>query len=142
MVSQIKKPGGQMVRGAMNRLLPGLPVIEALQMPGEEYCALVLARFCEIALHHSNNRSGLFVNYDQLPGAVTGSIAKHFGISFSPEEIESMNSAAKFDAKTPSLPFASDNQAKQDGATDAVRSAAAIWLDPLYERLEAVSRKL
>jgi hypothetical protein len=142
MVSHMKKPGSQMIRGVMNRLLPGVPVTEIMQMPGEEYCARVLAQFCKLALQRSHSQNALFVNYDRLPGVVLGEIAEHFGASFSPGEIERMNSGAQFDAKNPGLPFSPDSEAKRDGANDAVRSAAAEWLDPLYERLEAAGKKL
>jgi hypothetical protein len=142
MVSQMRKPGSQMIRGVMNRLLPGLAVMEALQMPGEEYCARVLARFCETALDRSDRRNALFVNYNRLPGAVTGEIARHFGISFSDEEAAKMTAAANFDAKTPRMPFASDSQSKREGATDAVHAAADAWLWPLYKRLEAITKNL
>lgn len=142
MVSQMRKPGSQMIRGVMNRLLPGLPLMEALQMPGEEYCARVLARFCETALERSDSEKALFVNYDQLPGAVTGEIAGHFGISFSAEEAAKMNSAANFDAKTPQLSFASDSESKRKGATEAVQAAAGAWLDPLYKQLDAIKKKI
>lgn len=139
MVSQIRKPGSQMIRGVMNRLLPGLPIMEALQMPGEEYCARVLARFCETALDHSDSRNALFVNYDRLPGAVTNQIAGHFGISFSATEIAAMLAAARFDAKTPRMHFESDSESKRKGATEAVQMFADSWLGPLYTRLETIA---
>lgn len=142
MVSQIKKPGSQMVRGAMNRLLPGLPVMEVLQMPGEEYCARVLARFCEIALAHFDSRNALFINYDRLPGAVFSEIAGHFGISFSAEQTAKMSAAARFDAKTPRVPFASDAETKRNQASEAVQMAAELWLAPLYRRLEAIAKDI
>lgn len=137
MVSQMIRPGTQMIRGVMNRLLPGMHMTEVLHMSGEEYCARVLARFCEMALDHSDSPNTLFINYDRLPEAVTGVIAKHFGIAFSPDEIGKMNATAGFDAKTPQMHFSSDSAAKREGATDAVRAAAAVWLDPLYERMQS-----
>lgn len=137
MVSQLSRPGVQMIRGAIDRLLPGLPFLEALQMPAEEYCARVLGRFCEIALRHSENKNALLVNYSQLPDAVTGEISDHFGISHSPEDIELMRSAAKFDAKTPALNFTPDSDSKRNAASEAMLRAANTWVEPLYDQLVA-----
>ena len=122
----------------MEHLFPELSLANALQMPAQEYCARVLARVCEAALKHADDKRGLFVNYNQLPGAVTGSIAKHFGLSFSRDEIDTINGAAEFDAKTPQMTFEPDSIRKRAAANEATREAAAVWLDPLYERLENI----
>jgi hypothetical protein len=137
-VSHMRQRGSQTVPGAMEKLLPGLSLTDALQMPAEEYCARVLARVCEAALEHAEDEGGLFVNYNQLPSAVTGSIAKHFGLSFSSDEVDTINRAAKFDAKTPQMTFEPDSGRKRAAANEATREAAAVWLDPLYERLENI----
>jgi len=49
-----------------------------------------------------------------------------------------MAEAARFDAKTPSVPFALDIEAKQQEATAATRSVADERLGDLYRRLEAL----
>ena len=135
MVSQLKGPGVQMIRGSIDRLLPGLPITETLQMPAEEYCARVIGRFCEMALLHSDRRNAKLVEYTELPGAVTGVIADHFGITFSPDDVKILSTAAKFDAKTPQMNFTPDSQAKKNTASDAVLRAAAEFTDPFYNRL-------
>jgi hypothetical protein len=137
MVSQLNGPGVQMIRGSIDRLLPGLHPVEALQMPAEEYCGRVLERFCSTALARLGKGNGIAVEYTELPGAVTGRIADHFGISFSRTEIEKMNAASKFDAKTRGLDFTPDGEAKRKKASDEMRQVAAERLDPLYERLRA-----
>jgi hypothetical protein len=135
-VSHMRQRGSQMVPGAMEAILPGVSFSEALQMPPEEYCAKILARFCAAALDHANDANALLVNYDQLPGAVTDIIASHFGVSFTPDELDQINETGRFDAKTPQMFFESDAARKRTDASDAVRQAAANWLDPLYGELE------
>ena len=137
-VSHMRQRGSQTVPGAMEKLLPGLSISDALQMPAEEYCARVLARVCEAALEHADDDRGLFVNYDQLPGSVTGCIANHFGLSLSSDEVDTINRAARFDAKTPQMTFEPDSVRKRAAESEATRDAAAVWLDPLYERLENI----
>ena len=137
-VSQMRQRGLQMVPGTMTRLLPELSFENALQIPPEEYCARILARICAAALGHANNKNALFVNYDQLPSAVTGIIAEHFRVSFTPEECDQMNEAARFDAKTPQLHFEPDTLRKRSEAGESIRNAAATWVDPIYAQLENI----
>lgn len=136
-VSQLKERGVQMIPGAVGQLLPGLGLMEIMQMPPEEYCARVLAEFCETALRHSNDSRGLLVNYTQMPGAVTSLISEHFKVSYSDEDVAKMNMAAGFNSKAPREDFTPDSKAKQESASDAVRKMADTLAYPVYERLEA-----
>jgi hypothetical protein len=137
-VSQMKQRGSQMVPGAIERLLPGLSLADAVAMPPEEYCARVLARLCTAALSHAESSNGILVNYAELPDAVVGRIASHFQISFTEDEIAQMSRAAGFDAKTPQIAFEPDTERKRKEASETAVRAAAVWVDPLYERLEAL----
>ena len=137
-VSQMRQRGLQMVPGSIGNVLPGVGLDDALKIPPEEYCARILARICEAALNNAKNRNAFFVNYDQLPGVVTNSIVEHFGVSYTTEEIEQMVKAASFNSKTPQMTFQTDSEEKQADATDAARKSAAEWVEPVYERLEAV----
>lgn len=135
LVSQLGKRGVQMIPGAIGRVLPGIDLSEILEMPPEEYCARVLAGFCQSAIEGADEKA-LFVNYEQLPGAVTSAIVEHFGVEFAPEEIERIERAARFDAKTPQMTFAPDGETKRKEASPAALRAAEKWLDPLYRELE------
>jgi hypothetical protein len=141
-VSHMRQRGSQMIPGAMEKLMPDLNLTESLKISPEEYCARVLAGICKSALEHADDKRGLFVNYDELPGAVTGSIAKHFRAQFSPDELSRMNAAAQFDAKTPRLNFEPDAAKKRAEASDAVRHATAKWVLPIYEKLEMLRTKV
>jgi hypothetical protein len=135
MVSQLNQPGVQMVPGLVRGLVPDA-MENTARLPGEEYCGRLLARVCEAALRHSGDGNALFVNYTELPQAVTGRIAAHFRADYTSGEIERMESAAAFNAKTPQLYFEADGERKRSSATDAVRGVAAELVYPLYERLE------
>lgn len=137
-VSHIRQRGMQMIPGVVKQILPELNLTDAVRMPSEEYCARVLARICETILANLPNRNALLVNYTQLPEVVASIVSGHFRVAYSTEEIERMNQAARFNAKTPQLNFVADTEQKRNEAGDAARQAAEKWVNPLYEKLEAM----
>jgi hypothetical protein len=139
-VSQMKQRGAQMIPGVIERILPGLDTADILRMPPEEYCARILARICESALKHLPRRNALPVNYAQLPEAVATTILEHFRAPYAPEDIEQMQNAAQFDAKTPQMDFVPDSETKKRQASDAAQKAAENWVNPLYEELESARK--
>jgi hypothetical protein len=137
LVSHLRIPGAQMLPDGIGAKLYGL---ERSYGPGcaEDYYARVLARIIEPVVQQYRDGGGLLVNYRELPEALFASILPHFGIACGEAERAAMTEAARYDAKTPSVAFASDGEAKQLKATEATRAAAARWLNDLYRRLEAL----
>ncbi len=138
--SHMKQRGAQMIPGVVEQILPGLNLTDVLQMSPEEYCARVLARICEAALESLPNRNALLVNYTQLPEAVTSIVTSHFRAAYAPEDIEKMETAARFNAKTPQMNFVPDSETKKKQASEAAHRAAEKWVNPLYEKLENTRR--
>lgn len=136
-VSQMRQRGSQMVPGAIGKTLPDLELADAFKMPPEEYCARVLARFCQIALDHAGSNKAMLVNYTQLPEAALTDILRHFNVEYTADELETMRKASGFDAKSPSMPFAPDSEQKRNESTGAARQAAIDLVDELYQKLEA-----
>jgi hypothetical protein len=134
----MRERGSQMIPGVIGQILPGVDFMESVQMSAEEYCARVLARFCENAIGGAKTTKALMINYNQLPEVVTMAMLEHFQVRYSPEDIESIKSAARFNAKTPGIPFTSDSAAKREKASAAAREAAEKWVNPLYEQLEKI----
>jgi hypothetical protein len=133
-VSQMRQRGAQMIPG----FIGGFTVFageDIFSMPPEVYCARLLAAFCRGALDFVDDPAGRFVNYMQLPTAI-GEITRHFRAGFTQDEIDQMLATTEFDAKSPRMFFEPDSEKKKNAATDAVREAAAQWLDPLYRQLE------
>ena len=121
----------------MLRWIPELTIEEAWRMPAEEYCARVLAEFCSVALKEiDESHGGLLVNYDQLPDAFLEVIADHFKLSFSKNELAQIEATGRLNAKAPRQTFEPDSELKRNEASDAMREAAARWVDPLYDSLE------
>jgi hypothetical protein len=99
--SQLRRPGMPGLPGALDPRLLGLRLEDVTSLSREQWCARVTGGFLEAAGAFRNDPSGLFVDHAQLPDAVWGSMARHFGIRFNDEEIMRMRERARFDAKTP-----------------------------------------
>lgn len=136
MVSHQNMPGAQMVPGLISFSLD-MTTEAAMPMPREEYRARVLAKICGAALEHASC-GGRFVNYRDLLEGFGPVLTEHFGVGFTPEEIDRMRETAKFDAKAPFEQFSPDNAKKKVAATPAIRTACETWLGPVYDRLEEV----
>jgi hypothetical protein len=132
LVSQMRQRGLQTVPGAIPGYLFGIDA----DQPGEDYCAQVLAKTCEAVMTHWHLGGGLLVNYDELPDAVWTRMLPHFGVAAS--DVESLRAVALTDAKQPHRAFASDSADKRRDASDAIRAAAARYISPVYEALEAI----
>ncbi len=140
LVSQMRQRGMQMVP---QFLPPGFYGIDAAErINDEDYCARVLSVICRAVIDHHGSDGGLILNYRQLPQGIWTTVLQHFGILCSEAERLGMQRAAQRDAKSPTVPFAGDTEAKQRAATANVRRAAERHLSALYDRLEALSANL
>jgi hypothetical protein len=106
-------------------------------LPGEVYCARVLARTCEAVLEPFARGGGLLVNYRDLPQALWSQILPHFGIAAGDDDRERMAAAARNDAKAPDQAFLGDDGEKQR-LTEALRATAEREIGGIYARLEAL----
>lgn len=113
----------------------GIPVADAIRLPREEYCARVLGRLVA-AIADCGADAEALVNYAELPASIWERIAPRFGITISPREIDAIARGSAFHAKRAGLPFQDDRPTKQNGATAALRAAAATWITPSIARLE------
>jgi hypothetical protein len=142
LVSHLRIPGRQTIPGAMDPAILGLDPSDVTGLSRAEWCARVLGNLCRKALEFREDPNGLFIDYRELPEAVTGSIAKHFGLVFSPGDESRMRETARFDAKNPSTSFESDAKTKQDTGKELRLDIAAAHLDVCYQELRTVSSAL
>ena len=134
MVSQSRQCGTQMMPGVIAPEWLGMKTAAFASL--EEYCARVLGNFCAAAVAYHDCGRGRLVHFCELPGAVTGSLLKFFGMECSEEELFLMRHAAQFNAKTPSLTYEDDSAAKLREATDDIRQLAQQWIAGPCEKLE------
>lgn len=137
-VSHLRRRGMQMIPGVIENLLPDFDLQDIIQMPAEEYIARVSGRICQRALDFADHPNTLLVNYNQLPESCLSAILRHFKVNCDIEEVEKMKIAARFDAKTPQFFFASDVESKNREANDAIRLAAAKYVESFYRKLEKI----
>ncbi|MEA3061096.1 MAG: hypothetical protein QOJ94_877 [Sphingomonadales bacterium] len=136
LVSQMRQRGPQTVPQLIPPAFYGLA--SASDAPGEAYCAQVLERIASAALDH--REGGLAVDYSELPTAVKARILPHFGVASHPVDESALAAAAERDAKDPNRAFRADAAEKREGASDAVRAAAAEHLASVHAALEAWRR--
>jgi gluconate kinase len=140
MVSQSKKRSAHIIPGIIGPAHFGLNPVAANQMPPEEYSAIILARICEAALRHRKTGRSMFINYTRLPEAVWTTILDFFQVGYTPDGLELMRKAAKFNAKNPTLQFEDDRAMKSQKASERLIQATEKWLAPVYERLQSAAR--
>ncbi|HEX9595558.1 MAG TPA: aspartyl/asparaginyl beta-hydroxylase domain-containing protein [Anaerolineales bacterium] len=137
LVSQLRNPGKFALPGAMAPAMLDMSAHDITNCSREEWCVRVLAGFCRAALRFCAALNGLCVNYNQLPEAVWTTLATHWDITFSANDVARMRQAASFDAKHPASRFQSDADHKQRAATPTLRALADTMLTPLYRELES-----
>jgi hypothetical protein len=137
MASQLNHPGVNMIRGEGEPLSPGSETADIAGMPAEERCACQLSEICAAALDQLRE-GGLALNYADLPEAVWTMLGRHFHLDLTARDLERMRAAAQFDAKNPALFFASDSTRKKELLTPLARELTARWLEPAYQKLEAL----
>ncbi|HEY4087044.1 MAG TPA: aspartyl/asparaginyl beta-hydroxylase domain-containing protein [Bryobacteraceae bacterium] len=138
LVSQSRMPGRMSLPGAMDPAILGMRR-EDITIPRDEWCARVIAAFCESALRYRSDPQGLFVNYRDLCEAGPAILLHHFGAGMDDTKQASMDLAMAADAKFPSRPFQPDGESKRDAAPDALRQLCVRTVNPLYRELEAAA---
>jgi hypothetical protein len=141
-VSQLRNPGQFALPGAMAPAMLGMSLNDITNVSRQEWCVRVLAGFFRAALRFRAARHGLYVNYNQLPEAVWTTLATHFNLTLSAQDMARMRQAASFDAKYPALRFQPDTHQKQCETTPAIRALADSMLMPLYLELESCQSTL
>jgi hypothetical protein len=142
MLSQAANPSILSLQGGIGdaRVL-GLEAADITRFRRDEWSAVVLARIAEAALAWGGDPKTLFVDYKDLPGAVYGSIASHFGLELDPEDMERMRACTRNDSKT-GFPWPSSEAPPTDAQrTQVVRELSASKLAGLYAGLRELSQR-
>ena len=137
LVSHRRQIGGQMVPGRIEPAFFGWDSQAVRRMGLAEYGGRVLGKICEAGLAQARAGRGKLVHYRQLPAVVWGELLRYWGIPGSPDVVEAMTRVARYDAKTPALPFEEDRRIQNQEAPEDVRQMARQWLDGTYQQLEA-----
>jgi hypothetical protein len=117
----------------INSSLLDLSVVEAAQVPPQEYRARILARICEAVLAHGAGPDRL-VSYEEFPDVLEHRIAPAFGLPFGDAE----RTALVEDAKSPGRRFVPDTDGKRADVSEEIRAATERFIAEPYARLEAI----
>jgi hypothetical protein len=139
LASHMNQPSSAMMPGVIGGGGLDLPAAQAFALADGEYGCRVLARLCQAACQALPN-GGLPVNYTELPEAVCGNIATHFGIEFDGPAREAMQKATQFHAKLPNRRFRPDSEHKKAALSPEAHKSVQRWLRPWYEKLTQHSR--
>lgn len=129
MRSQEKNPGAEVVPLTLDPRIAGVEANAIAAISPAEYCARMLASFCDAATANAGLGRTRFVEYAGLPGVVFDDVLPLFGVSPDAEETRRMLEIATIDAKSDGSAFHSAAPAKPSAEIDRL---AAHWLDPLY----------
>jgi Aspartyl/Asparaginyl beta-hydroxylase len=120
----------------------GLELADVTRFDRDGWCAAVLTRICESALAWRDDTRLLFVEYENLPGAVYGPIARHFRLELDSEELERMRELARFDSNSGFLSSEGEPLPRDTGRAESVRQLCAGKLSELYAALQTASSRL
>jgi hypothetical protein len=108
----------------------------------EEYCAAHLATLGDAALHQYQKRKASkrwLINYSDLPHAIWETVLPSIVGPLSTEQLEAMRNVAKLESRNGKV-FHEDSQMKQGTATEEMKQATKLFMQPIYDSLEAVRK--
>jgi hypothetical protein len=135
LASQLRMPGIHMIPGTLDAAIAGLDPAALVAMPREEHYTRVLEWLFAAGLAQAEAGRVTLVNYTQLPAAAVHQLLEWCGLSGRDDLRRVLDETARFDAKTPSLPFLS-----RDASPAAATAAAKGHLAEIYAQLEARRR--
>ena len=141
MVSNIRAASPLVTRGILGPDFLNFDTSMVAGMDDDEYAARVLGMIAETAARHVAGAQGKLIEYRQLPDIVWGDLGRHFGLDFTPEEVERFRQVATLDAKHPKRRFESDTEEKRREAGERMRMLAERWIGPHYAKLEEMRRQ-
>lgn len=136
LASHARMPGRHTLPGGVSPERVGLSAEDLGTTRPREWAARVMGNLMDAAASNRDHL-GIYVNYEELPGAVESRVFPHFGIVPDREELARVRAAAAVDAKSPGVPFRADSDSKRAEADDELRNLAAALM-PAYEALKAL----
>ena len=134
LVSQMRQRGTQMVPDIVPPSLYGIDGSDG--MPGEDYCARVLATMCAAVIDHLGDGGGLLVNYRELPAAVWTRILPHFGMACGDRERAARSSGHAQRREDAELRIFRRHGGQARRGDGRLRALAEQHLGDVYRRLE------
>ncbi|MBA4044096.1 MAG: aspartyl beta-hydroxylase [Erythrobacter sp.] len=139
LMSHARMPGGQTLPGPHAALVG---IDDPAARPGLDFAARVLAATCHKAADHADVGGGIFVDYAELPEAVTTRILPHFGVVPDAADTAAIAVALRRDAKEPHRAFDPHERPARATAAAAVIAASDCHLGRAVERLRGLNTQI
>jgi hypothetical protein len=136
--SQLRMPGIHMIPGTLDPSLVGLDLPGVLRIDWDEYSGRILAAVYAAALVHAASGRVTLMNYAQMPASASALALAWCGLTDSRAARERLQHVARFDAKTPSLPYDDTYVASRPPPSQRAIDTAARFLDGYYAQLESM----
>jgi hypothetical protein len=134
--SHARSPGAEAIAWTLDPHYFGIERATAPSVPQDEFTARAIAAFCEAALTHADAPRSRFIDYADLPDALFTEVLELFRFAPDRHEIELMRAAARADTKAAGTAF---RPQRAEPAAPEIERLASRWLDPVYDKLRAVS---
>ena len=132
-VSHLRRAGMHMVPGILG---PSSLDGESQSDSREDYIGQRLGRILDFGFEYCRAFGGLPVNYQELPGAMSGHLADFFGLD-AVQRSKALSAAGRH-AKQPGQVFVADSQDKQREATELLAERIEYWTRTPYDALEVL----
>ncbi|UZD95626.1 sulfotransferase family protein [Pseudomonas corrugata] len=130
-VSHMRRPGMHMVPGMIG---PSI-LDDGLSFSGpEDFIARRLGRLLQVGLEYCHGAGGLAVNYNELPEAMTGGLARFFQLDDA--QLKQAFTTVGRHAKQPSQVFVDDRAEKHREVSPLLRERVGSWAQGPYDALE------
>lgn len=139
LMSHARMPGGQTLPGPHAALVG---IDDPGAHPGLDFAARVLAATCHKAADHAAVGGGIFIDYAELPDAVTTRILPHFGVVPDAADTAVITAALRRDAKEPHRAFDPQERPARQTAAAVVVAASDRHLGPAVERLQGLNSRI
>jgi hypothetical protein len=136
--SQLRMPGIHILPGMLDPSLIGLDLPGVLRLDWDEYTGRILAAVYAAALAHAASGRVALMNYAELPAAASSQVLAWCGLTGSGDARERLQHVARFDAKTPSLPYDATDVSTRPPPSQRAIDMAARFVDPYYAELESI----
>lgn len=133
--SQLRMPGVHMVPGTLDPAAFGLDPASALQVDREEYVCRVLGSIYAAGARCAAEGRVTLLNYADFPARAMSQVLEWCAPSDLDAARRRVDDAARFDAKTPSLPYEAPPRASP---SDRARDMAARFIASHYAQLEGM----
>jgi hypothetical protein len=138
LVSQLRQSGSFLIPGVVDWAVPGALQFADATTDRAEYGAQRLGAILEAMVRYFDPATTQLVNYSELPAATTSRVAPHFGMAQASNNSAGSAAVLVRHAKNPALNFSADSADKHREANAHTRAMAARWMQPHYEKLEAL----